>query len=72
MAATSQISALLIPLDFMASKSLVIEVAVIFPFNQHQKAPGRYDKGGFTNSSESFCEISTVPNDLFFGPMEIE
>lgn len=72
MAATSQISALLIPLDFMASKSLVIEVAVIFPFSQHQKAPGRYGKGGFTNSAESCCEFSSGPNDLFFDPTEME
>jgi hypothetical protein len=50
-AATSQISALFIPLDFMASKSRVMEVVDIFPFNQHQKAPGRYDAGGLTNSS---------------------
>jgi hypothetical protein len=40
MAATSQISALFIPFDFIASKSRVIDVVVMFPFSQHQKAPG--------------------------------
>jgi hypothetical protein len=50
-AATSQISALFIPLDFMASRSRVIAVVDIFPFSQHQKAPGWYEDGGFTKSS---------------------
>jgi hypothetical protein len=51
-AATSQISALFIPLDFIASRSRVIAVMDIFPFNQHQKAPGLNDSVGLANSFE--------------------
>jgi hypothetical protein len=53
-AATSHISALFIPLDFIASKSLEIASFVIFPFNQHQKTPGLADKGGFAKDISIF------------------
>src|SRR5665647_107618 len=71
-AATSQISALFIPLDFIASRSLVIDVSDIFPFSQHQKAPGRYDMGGLRNSSDRFWMLLIFFLDLLFCSVEIK
>ncbi|MPN63987.1 hypothetical protein SDC9_211756 [bioreactor metagenome] len=60
-AATSQISARMIPLEYIASKSRVIDPLVMFPFSQHQKTPGLAEDGGFSN----ITAISLITSSRF-------
>ena len=64
-AATSQISALFMPLDFIASRSRVIDVVDMFPFSQHQKAPGLYASVGLWNVFEISCKVELFLSGSF-------
>jgi hypothetical protein len=56
-AATSQISARLMPLDFLASRSRVMDSLVMLPLSQHQKEPGLDSSGGLTKFSSERLSI---------------